>query len=312
MIAVIASVVILLYILAPGGLFRVITAFTFPVKSQKTKTQEFTFAALFGLAPFLLALLLVWANWPFPTPETDAQRRYAYRTVYESVTSDKQMDNAIQEKVFWSRMDSVLRRQKRFLSWYWFFVMVEAFYVSWLGRQYRTHGKRWRDKIAGVVLPPIVSEWAVLLTNFGSPKTKTRIELDVLSTDGVLYQGALRDKFFGAEGDLAGLLLSHAARYDRTQYAAHKQVDLDAAVANWPKKPAHSFTQERATYWRLIPGADLFYIPRERIANINVRHVISDSDIPKATQERLADRKILGYAITEQPTQSATSTTTSK
>src|SRR5262249_10284915 len=149
-------------------------------------------------------------NWPWPTPETDVQRRLAYRTVYESLTSDKQMDNAIQDKVFWSRMDSVLSRQKRFLFWYWVLLGTEACYLSWLGWQYRTDGKRWRDKIANVVLRPIVSEWAVLLTNLGSPKTKARIELDILSTDGVLYQGWLRDKFFDAEGDLAGVLLSHA------------------------------------------------------------------------------------------------------
>jgi hypothetical protein len=250
------------------------------------------------------------------------QRRLAYRTIYESITSDKQMDNAIQQKVFWSRVNSVVRRQTRVLSWYWLLVGVEAGYISWLGQQYRTEGKRWRDRIAKLLLRPIVSEWAVLLTNFGSPKTQARIELDVLSTDGVLYQGCLRDKFFDAEGDLTGVLLSHAARYDRTQYAAHKQADLEAAIANrkgllqhlgvfaskflFPaNEPRHTFTRDRSTYWRLIPGADLFYIPRERIANINVRHVISDSDIPKATQQRLADRKITGYAISEEPAQSA-------
>jgi hypothetical protein len=215
------------------------------------------------------------------------------------------MDNAIHDGVFWTGANSVLRRQIRFLLWYYLFVGVEAGYFSWLATQYRSTGKqRWRDRIGSVVFRPSISEWAVLLTNFGSPKTKARIELDVLSTEGMLYQGRLRDYFFNNEGELAGVLLSGAARYDKAQYSAHRQVDLEATVAKWPEHPKHRFTRDRATYWRLIPGADLFYIPRERISNINVRH--ETTDIPKATEERLLNRKITGYVISEQPPQMTT------
>jgi hypothetical protein len=300
LIAVIASLVVLLYVLLPGVFFRLVTSFNFPAKLQKTRTQEFTFATLFCLLPFCLAVVLMWtvATWPFPTNEDASHRRLAYRTVFRSLASDKQMDNAIHDGVFWTSANSVLRRQIRFLIWYYLFVFVEAMYVSWLARQYRSTGKRWRDRIGSVVVRPIISEWGVLLTDFGSPKTKAHIELDVLSTEGVLYQGRLRDYFFNTEGELAGVLLSGAFRYDKAQYGAHRQVDLEATVAKWPAEPTHRFTRDRATYWRLIPGADLFYIPRERISNINVRHVTPD--IPKATEERLLDRKITGYAIVEQ------------
>jgi hypothetical protein len=302
LIAVIASLVVLLYVLLPGALFRVITSLNFPVKLQKTKAQEITFAAFSCLVPFCLAVALVWtvAKWPFPTQEDYAHRRLAYRTVFTSLASDKQMDNAIHDGVFWTSANSVLRRQIRFLLWYYLLVGVEAIYFSWLATQYRSTGmNRWRDRIGSVVFRPSISEWAVLLTNFGSPKAKALIELDVLSTEGVLYQGRLRDYFFNTEGELAGVLLSAAARYDKAQYSAHQQVDLEATVESWPHKPTHKFTRDRATYWRLIPGADLFYIPREKISNINVRHMTPD--IPKATEERLLSRKIKGYAIAEQP-----------
>jgi hypothetical protein len=299
LIAVFVSAAVVLYILVPGGLFRLITSFAVPVKNQKTRTQEFTFAALFCLLPFLLALLLVWGNWPWPTNESIVQRRLAYRTVFTSLASDRQLDDAIQKKVYWQHVDSVLRRQWRFLVWYYFLVALEAWLVSWLAKEYRTNGKRYRDKVAKVVLRPSISEWAVLLTNFGSPKTDAHIQLDVLTMDGVLYQGKLGDRFFNAEGELAGVLLNGAARYDREQYSAHRQADLEAEIAKGPYEPERKITREKSTYWRLIPGADLFYIPRERIANINVRHV--SSDIPKATEERLADRKITGFVISEQP-----------
>jgi len=301
LIAVVVSVAVLLYILVPGGLFRLITSSAVPVKSQKTRTQEFTFAALFGLVPFLLSLGLVWGNWPWPTNESIAQRRLVYRTAFTSLASDKQLDDALNHKVYWPHVDSVLRRQWRFLFWYYILVGVEAGYVLWLAKQYRTEGKRWRDKTALKVLRPLISEWAVLLTNFGIPKTDAHIELDVLTTDGVLYQGKLRDRFFNAEGELAGVLLTSAARYDREQYSAHRKADLEALIAKWPSTPEHKMTQERSTYWRLIPGANLFYVPRERIANINVRHVISDIAAAKATEERLADRNITGFVISEPP-----------
>ena len=309
MIAVIASLVVLLYVLLPGVFFRLITSFNFPVKLQKTKTQELTFAALSCLLPFCLAVASVWtvATWPFQTKEDGSHRRLAYRTVFASLASDKQMDNAIHDGVYWTGVNSVLRRQLRFLFWYYLFVGFEAGYFSWLATQYRSTGKkRWRDRIGSVVFRPSISEWAVLLTNFGSSKTKALIELDVLSTEGVLYQGRLRDYFFNTEGELAGVLLSGAARYDKAQYSAHRQVDLEATVAQWPEQPTHTFTRDRATYWRSIPGADLFYIPREKISNINVRHVTPN--IPKATEERLLDRKITGYAIVEQPPQVTAST----
>jgi hypothetical protein len=304
LIAVIVSLVVVLYVLVPGGIFRLITSFTFPVKVQKTKSQEITFATLFALLPFVGTILLAWTvAWPWPTPEDNAQRRLAYRTVFTSVASDKQMDAALEEGLFWPRANDVLRRQFRFLIWFYTLVGAEAAGFSWLAKQYRTEGKRWRDRIGGVVLRPSLSEWAVLLTNFGSPKTRAYIELDVLSTDGVLYQGRLRDYYFSSEGDLAGVLLSGASRYDRVQYAAHQQVDFAAKVAKWPSEPEHRFTRDRATYWRAIPGADLFYIPREKISNVNVRHVTSPEDVPKAAQERLVERKITGYAIVEQPSQ---------
>lgn len=180
-------------------------------------------------------------------------------------------------------------------------MVLETWLFWWLATQYRTGGKRWRDRVGWLILRTVISEWHVLLTNFGSPTTKAQIEVDVLSTDGILYQGGLRDYFFNTDGELAGLLLSNAARYDRIQYEAHKPADFEAKVKNWPAEPAHKFTRDRARYWRLIPGADLFYIPRERIANVNVRHVTAPADVPKATEERLINRNIVGFAITEQP-----------
>jgi hypothetical protein len=308
LIAVVASVVVVLYALVPSGLFRFLISLKFPAKNQKTRTQEFTFATLFCLIPFCLALLLVWtiATWPFATREDALHRRLAYRTVFMSLSSDKAMDDSLQAGVYWNRANSVLRRQMRFLSWYYLLVAGEAGIVIWLATQYDSEGMRWNDAIVKRVSRPIISEWTRLFTNFGSPIPDVRIELDVLSTEGFLYQGKLKDYFFNSEGELAGVLLSGAARYDREQYSAHRKADLEATIALWPKTPKHFFTASRKEYWRPIPGADLFYIPRERIANINVRHVPDDAS--KAAEERLSRRNITGYAITKAPRQTTSAT----
>ena len=118
MIAVVASLFLLLYVLVPGGLFRLVTSLTLPVKKfQKTKTQEITFAVVSSFLPFWLSVALVWsvATWPFPTYEGSAQRRIAYRTVFMSLASDKKMDEATQKGVYWRSANSVLRRKADFL-----------------------------------------------------------------------------------------------------------------------------------------------------------------------------------------------------
>jgi hypothetical protein len=305
LIAVVASLFLVLYVLVPGALFRLITSITLPVKKyQKTQTQEITFAVVSTFLPFWVAAVLVWtvAVWPFSTNEGLQQRRAAYRTVYAAIVDDKQMDDAVAKGRYWPAVNSVLRRQSRFLVWYYLMVCAEAWLFWWLATRYRIKGKRWRDRIGAMLLPPVISEWHALLTPFGRNR-RAEIELDVLSTDGILYQGGLEDYFFNTEGDLSGVLLKKAARYDRIQYSAHQQADFNAVVQKWPEIPSHKFTRESPTYWRSIPGADLFYIPRERIANLNVRHVTPREEIAKATQERLEDRKITGYAIAEQPQQ---------
>jgi hypothetical protein len=316
MLAVIASVVFLLYVLVPGAIFRMVTSMTLPLKKfHKTKTQEVTFAVISCALPFWLAVGMVWyvAVWPFPTRETLQQRKQAYRALFLAMDSDKELDRQLANGsgLFWQSANSVLKRQGRFLFWYYFLVGVESLIVSYLARRYKKSGKRrlkdglwaWlvqrsRDQIGTWVLPPIISEWHVLLTNFGSPGPTRVIELDVLSIDGILYKGRLRDYFFSVEGELAGILLSQASRFDREDYLEHKKADLQAALEKkHPVTPELGFTGNPKNYWHQIPGADLFYIPKERIANINVRHVTPESEIPQAASIRLADRKITDLRI---------------
>lgn len=61
MIALVASGLLVLYLLTPGIIFRVVFSLYIPLKEfQRTKTQQLTFAALTSLAPLLLAIKLSW------------------------------------------------------------------------------------------------------------------------------------------------------------------------------------------------------------------------------------------------------------
>jgi hypothetical protein len=115
----------------------------------------------------------------------------------------------------------------------------------------------------------------------------------------------LADYFFTPEGDLAGIVLKGAFRFDRDDYRDHKKADLDNAVKQSSATP--KFTKERDEYWRPIPGAIAFYIPKEKISNINVRHVTQPADVFAAAEKRLAARNIRDYVIST-PTQTSSET----
>jgi hypothetical protein len=297
MIAVIASLVILFYVLVPSAIFRLVASLILPIKKfHKTKVQDFTFSVSICIVPALVAILLVWyvVHWPFPTStESLADRRLAYRTFLVAMDSDKELEQSLRppltasgqpgKPIFWWSVNSVLKRQGRFLFWFYFLVALEGKFVSWLARTYRTDRRRLADRLGDVLLPPIISEWYVMLEAFGSPPAQREINIDVLTSDGILYQGKLKDYFFDVEGSLSGILLSSALRFAHEEYAEYRRLQMQAG-----NEGAEPDGKDR--FWRPVPGSDVFFIPRDRISNINVRHVTKN--VETATKERLADRKI--------------------
>jgi hypothetical protein len=308
MIALTASLFLLFYLLVPAGIFRFATSLAVPLKKfHKTKAQEFSFAVAACFLPFWLAMWLVWtvAAWPFPTRESSQQRRQAYRIVYSSLNSDKALDAAVSNGTFWPAANSALRRQTRFLVWYYAVVCLEAGIFCWLAFRYsRFRKKRIYNFFAEHLLLPGISEWHVILTDFAIPSDlKREIEVDILSTENILYQGQVSEYFLNLEGELSGILLSRARRFDRDAYMAHKNADLQAASQSGTVAIEKKFTKAKEDYWSTIPGADLFYVPRERISNLNVRHVTPA--VTEAARARLEDRGIKAMTIQEVPAEKA-------
>jgi hypothetical protein len=302
MIALTASLFVLFYLLVPAGIFRFATSLAVPLKKfHKSKAQEFSFAVAACFLPFWLTMSLAWsvATRPFPTDESAQQRRQAYRTVFSALYSDKVFETTAANYTLWPAVNSVLRRQTRFLSWYYVLVCAEAAGFCWLAGRYgrfRTH--RFYNFFAEHLLLPGISEWHVMLTDFATPTdTPREIEVDILSSENVLYQGQVSDYFLNAEGELSGILLSRARRFDRDAYLAHRNADLEAAKASGASSIEHRFAKDKEEYWSTIPGADLFYVPKEKISNLNVRHVTPA--VEAAAKARLEDRGIKEVTIEE-------------
>src|ERR1700676_3524021 len=115
MIGLLATFLIVAYLLVPSGLFRSFYSLFLPriIKFQRTRAEEFTFAVLASVVPFFLALASVWtlANWPFGVDRaSSADRREVYRIVVGSAISDKVLGQQGESRVYWAAMNQVIRR----------------------------------------------------------------------------------------------------------------------------------------------------------------------------------------------------------
>jgi hypothetical protein len=193
--------------------------------------------------------------------------------------SDKILGEQGQNRVYWAATNQVIRRQARFLFWYYILVLLEAWVCAWLTCNY---GK-WCGSLTGVrktmylwtatkLLLPAISEWHVLLTPFLYPPEPPReVWVDVLTTVDVLYKGRVLDFFLDKEGELSGIFLQYPRRFDRLAFISdHKQ----------------GTAKDNDSYWKDIPSNNL-YIPKDKIANLNVRYLTAEQVIALGASARL-------------------------
>jgi hypothetical protein len=274
MIALLASVLLGLYVFVPYIVFHRCCSFFIRLKEfQRSKTDEIVVGVVVAGLPFLLTLILFWGGHisgsivPFPLVDSQQQKTADYHTVFTGAYSDHYFTDHQPET--WAAFKRVCKRQVDFIAWNYGFVLVETGIFVGLVRQY---GK-WKDHkfyrwLASRVLLPAVSEWHVLLTDFNFPARENRsVEVDALSKDNILYRGSVVEHFLGVKGELSGLLLKNAQRF---QY--------DKLIED--RKSKLNFEKTNEQYWKLIPGGGNFYLPGDNIASLNIRY-----PLPKAEQE---------------------------
>jgi hypothetical protein len=296
MIALVTTYFLIFYILAPGALFRFFTSWFVPLKLfERTRTQEATFAVAVALLPFAFALFGSWylpvmKDRPFSVKgESDSGRREDYHraasiltasdasrllTVNPVLTSATNQDN-------WHALNRVLRRQARFLIWYFLMTACEGLLFGFLAGRYGDwkiiEGStaqrrpspfiRFYNWIAPRLILPNISEWYMLLTDFTWPRREEIfVRVDILQNDGNLYQGRVADYFIDSAGKLTGILLEHVSRFDRQAY-------LDAKG-----EPKATELVLSTDFWKNIPSQN-FYISQSSISNLNVRFVPRDETL---------------------------------
>jgi hypothetical protein len=277
MIALIASALLGLYVFLPYIFFhRVSSLFIRLKKFQRTKTEEIVAGAIVAGLPFAATLLLFSIGWiggccvPYALVDSQGQKVSDYRTVFDAAYSDHYFSD--HEQATWDALDRVYKRQTDFLSWNYSFLLIETLAFVLLTKYY------WNLKEYGIyswfaatILLPAVSEWHILLTDFTFPPYEKRsVKADIMSKDDMLYRGDVEQYFLDSAGDLSGLLLKNAQRF---QYEKLKE-ERKSGVA-----------KDTEQYWRVILGGGNFYLPNSNIASLNIRYTLPSRAYGRALRD---------------------------
>jgi hypothetical protein len=96
------------------------------------------------------------------------------------------------------------------------------------------------------------------------------VEVDLM-TDKHLYRGTVENHFVGKDGELRGLLLKDAKRF---QYS---RLESDRVAG-----------KQRATeqYWKEIPGSNL-YVSFEKVVTLNLRYELPQDVLLKRLRDKI-------------------------
>ena len=281
MIAIVAGFVLVAYLLAPGAIYRLTFSFYISSKRfQRTRTEEVVFSVLVTVIPFLLAWILL-LHTPLgslppthPASYPSLGKREAYRAVLSSLLSDTTKGTPV-------LLAAYLRcaaEQARFIAVLWLFCALEG----WLtGRVIRSYGDyadgSFLRKFCDRFLLKNVSEWQVLFTTLALPSNdpRTIVEIDALSSLNILYRGRLVNWFTDQAGQLEGIFLIHAQRFQRDLLARDRAANI--------QKPNED-------YWVPVPGSNL-YLVASSLTSYNVRYA-EPTDL-EFVEEELGERVVI-------------------
>lgn len=250
--------------LIPGIVFRGFFSLFLPLRRfQRTRTEEIAFAVKVCAVPFAIVMTLAWFTdlahrFPIRTGIDSASLASAAYVVVRAAVDDTFVRGDSGFAAYLHASTIVLTFAANLLLLYYLLLALEACLLGWFGRQFGDplYRERFRWIVEKVLLPGI-SEWYVLLTTFTSRKDAPRVVVaDVLTTDDHLYHGQVENYYLDKDGNLSGVLLSNAFRFDRQGYVRSLQ---KGPVAN------------RQPFWKRIPGKNV-YVFADRITNLNLNH----------------------------------------
>jgi hypothetical protein len=85
-----------------------------------------------------------------------------------------------------------------------------------------------------------------------------------MSKDNILYRGDVAEHFLDSDGELSGLLLKNAQRF---QYEKLKG----------DRKNGINVNKDSEAYWKPVAGGGNFYLPNGNIASLNMRYELPET-----------------------------------
>jgi hypothetical protein len=282
MIALVASVMLGLYIFVPDFLFnKFARPYSDLKKFERSKIEEITAGVLVAAIPFVAAYFLssrLWffGHWPFPVSESATAKIADYKLVFAGLYREEFF--VTHQDEIWRAVAHLRWHQLRFLFWNYVLLATEIRLVRDLTLNYWRWKNNWfyRHFIASWLLRQI-SEWEALLRPFTfDPAERRSVIVDVLTSDGHLYTGTVAD-YFKERGSLTGVLLKNVRRfqYQRLQGDRKRQQQ-----------------KETEQYWKVIPGAN-FYIAADKIVTMNIRFALPPSKLAAMLQKVLGQQFVI-------------------
>jgi len=251
MLALLASYFVIFFFIVPSRIFR-ISALSLKLKKfQRTRTEEITFAFLFAIVPFSIATVGSLSLGTRGAPYVSWRH---YQEIFEAAYSEELFRSSRPQ--FWNSLSYILVGQSLFLFAYYLLCLAEVIlFVELVKKWGDWHERSGTYTWLAEKLLRNISEWDMLLTPFNFPRHENRIVVsDVLTVEDHLYQGIVKDYYLSTEGELTGIFLKPAYRFNREGYTAKKQLDPSIKSGD---------------FWVRVPGDNL-YVPKDKILNLNV------------------------------------------
>lgn len=170
---------------------------------------------------------------------------------------------------FWSATNEIVGEFSFVLPIYYLAVVVEALLLGFLCCCYSwlkfkcgdTRFFKLYHAFAAKFLFRHIPEWHMILSDFG--EYKATVLVDVMTVENHLYQGKVGTYFTDKEGQLTGIFIVKAKRFQLDYYLKDREANKAKPIGD---------------YWKPIPGKNL-YLLADKIINFNVRYeVLSPSE----------------------------------
>ncbi len=279
MLALAVSFLAALYLLGPDLISRTIIGLVAPRRpASPNRGEEISRAIFWAVIPFSLAIF-----WVIHTPSLRVWGDSA--TVINVYACLSTTCSGADRANLWPSVRGFLGMNYSLLWREYLLVVLGAIAACLLIVNFARIRRRLKHPLLRELLAqavtPILADWHVWLSGMLLPEDDLTLVADVLTKNGMLYQGAVDKKVLAPDGSLQTLTLVSPRRFLREEYKEKGRPD------------------NRDSFWREIPGS-VFILLASDIVNMNifyVRKVVAPPKGEPSTEEQDQIQKIRSRLI---------------